>query len=158
MVRGADPTNPPRSPTRPMPEAAEIQPAAQARRTGRRSLLLLVLVSALIGAGGWWYWGRTYHLATVQPGVLYRTGNRSAREFENAVRKVRPRTVVCLVDDEEVASAQKPQFDEEFAFLKEQGVRLERIPIRLGGWPSSDDVQRFLRIVQEPGSQPVIVH
>jgi protein tyrosine phosphatase (PTP) superfamily phosphohydrolase (DUF442 family) len=141
-----------------MPDAAEIQSPAEVRRSGRRSLLLLVLVSAVMGAGAWWYWGRTYHLAAVQPGVLYRTGNRSGREFANAVRKVRPRTVVCLVDDDEVASPQKPQFNEEFAFLKEQGVRLERIPIRLGGWPSSEDVQRFLRIVQQPENQPVIVH
>jgi protein tyrosine phosphatase (PTP) superfamily phosphohydrolase (DUF442 family) len=141
-----------------MPDAAETETPPETHRSGRRSLLLLVLVSALIGAGAWWYWGRTYHFATVQPGVLYRAGNRSAREFENTVQKVHARTVVCLVDDEEVASPQKPQFKEEFAFLKDQGVRLERIPIRLGGWPSSEDVQRFLRIVQQPENQPVIVH
>ena len=131
---------------------------APPRRSGTRLALLFILIGAAVGFGVWWYWGKTYHLATVQPGVLYRDGNQSIRQFKNAIRKVQPKTVVCLVDDNEVASKDKPQFAQEFEYLKEQGIRLERIPIPLGGWPTSDDVRNFVRLVSQPQNQPVLVH
>jgi protein tyrosine phosphatase (PTP) superfamily phosphohydrolase (DUF442 family) len=80
------------------------------------------------------------------------------REFENAVRKVRPRTVVCLVDDQELADPAKAMFAEEMEWLRGRGVKVERIAVRLGGWPTSEDVRRFLGIVEQKENQPVLVH
>jgi protein tyrosine phosphatase (PTP) superfamily phosphohydrolase (DUF442 family) len=101
---------------------------------------------------------QTYHLATVQEGVLVRDGNRGMREFETAIRKTGAKTVVSLIDDQELADSKKPQFAREMEFCERQGVRLVRVPVRLGGWPTSDDVRKFLDVVQEKQNQPVLVH
>ena len=127
------------------------------RRFGR---LLVVLLVALV-AGGAYVWRcrlSTYHLATVQPQALYRDGNQSPCQFETAVRRVQPKAVVSLVDDAEMHDEDKPQFQAEAEFLQKQGVRLERVPIKLGGWPTKADVERFLSITSNPENQPVLVH
>ena len=130
------------------------------RKLGLSARLGVVLLIAL-AMGGMYFWRchvSTYHLATVDPGVLYRDGNQSPCQFETAVRKVQPRTVVSLVDDNEVSDPEKPQFEVEAEFLQDRGVKLERIPVKLGGWPTKADVDRFLQVVKEPANQPVLVH
>ena len=97
----------------------------------------------------------TYHFAEVRPGVLYRDGNRNMREFATACRNGRIRTVVMLNDDQELI---QPPFANETAFCQSQGIQLIRIPVTLGGWPSSADVRRFLQIVEDPNNHPVLVH
>jgi protein tyrosine phosphatase (PTP) superfamily phosphohydrolase (DUF442 family) len=127
------------------------------RRFGR---LLIVLLVGLV-AGGAYVWHchlATYHLATVQPQVLYRDGNQSPCQFETAVRKVRPRVVVSLIDDTELADENKPQFQAEADYLAGKGVRLERIPVKLGGWPTKADVDKFMSVASDPDNQPVLVH
>jgi protein tyrosine phosphatase (PTP) superfamily phosphohydrolase (DUF442 family) len=100
----------------------------------------------------------TYHLATVDAGVLYRDGVQSPCQFETAVRKVQPKTVVSLIDENEEADENKPQFQSEKEYLEKKGIRLERIPVKLGGWPTKKDVDRFFEIVNDPQAQPVLVH
>jgi len=127
------------------------------RRFGR---ILIVLLVALV-TGGAYVWHchlATYHLATVQPGVLYRDGNQSPCQFETAVRRVNPRVVVSLIDDNELADENKPQFQAEADYLAGRGVRLERIPVKLGGWPTKADVDKFISVAAEPENQPVLVH
>ena len=128
------------------------------RRIGARVALVLLIALAATGAYVWHCYIATYHLATVDAGALYRDGNQSPCQFQTAVRKVKPRTVVSLVDDNEVADPKKPQFEHEREFLDAKGIRLERIPVRLGGWPKKADVDRFLQIVNNPDNQPVLVH
>jgi protein tyrosine phosphatase (PTP) superfamily phosphohydrolase (DUF442 family) len=132
-------------------------PAPRRRRTGP---VLVVILVALI-AGGIYVWRchlDTYHLATVQAGVLYRDGLQSPCQFDTAVRKVRPKTVVSLIDADEDLDPEKPQFQYEKEVLAEKGVRLERIPVKLGGWPTKQDVDEFLRVATDPNNQPVLVH
>jgi len=130
--------------------------------TRRKTRLPLVIgVLAVLAAGGYGiYWGlfQTYHLATVSVGVLYRDGSHSIRELRNAVREVSPRTVVSLNDAKEVDDPAKPQYKEEEQYLAGQNIKLVRIPVTLGGWPDSRDVQAFLKTVTDPASQPVLVH
>lgn len=117
-------------------------------------------LAAVIG-GGAWVWAeyfQTYHLAAVQEGILHRDGNRGLREFETAIRKVKAKTVISLIDDQELSDPKKPQFAQELELCKEQGVRVVRIPVKLGGWPTSDDVRKFLEVVQQNQNQPVLVH
>jgi len=121
-------------------------------------VIALVVVAALTVVAIWMLWFQTYHLLTVQPGVLYRDGNRGMREFKTAVRKVKPRTVVALVDDYEWNDPAKPQFAQQMEFLQRQGIAVERIPVPLGGWPTQQDVQRFLAVCNDPARQPVLVH
>ena len=115
-------------------------PKFQARSNKRRSFFLAVGTALLLAACvvGNWYVSRTYHLAAVQDGVLYRDGNRGLREFATAVRRVRPKVVVSLIDDGELNDPNKPQFMQEADFLSTHGIRQIRIPVKLGGWPSSD--------------------
>ena len=155
-------------PTHPLPPSA-----------GKRKPHVLWIVLGLVAAaaGGWFYLTqRTYHLKTVQPGVLYRSGLQNFGQFENALRKVKPRTVVSLVDDREMADPAKPQFRravETYAGTggggggkagaggtggNGHGVRVERVPIPLGGWPQGDEVERFLALAADPKNQPVLVH
>jgi protein tyrosine phosphatase (PTP) superfamily phosphohydrolase (DUF442 family) len=122
---------------------------------------LIVLICVALAVGGfliWWRWFDTYHLQTVHEGVLYRDGNRTPREYRNMLRRIRPKTVVALIDDEELADAKKPQFDAGMKILTEQGVKLERIRIPLGGWPTTDDMRRFLDLTADPNNHPVLVH
>jgi protein tyrosine phosphatase (PTP) superfamily phosphohydrolase (DUF442 family) len=120
--------------------------------------VLLLPVLAAAGTGVWFEWFRTYHLVVVTPGILYRDGNRDLREFTHAVAKSHAKTVVTLVDDRELADPAKPQFAAEAAWCAANGVRQIRIPVKLGGWPTTADVRKFLDIANDPASQPVLVH
>jgi len=130
----------------------------QRRQLGPRLAIVFLVALVIGGAYVWRCHVSTYHLATVDPGVLYRDGNQSPCQFETAVRKVQPRTVISLVDETEEADENKPQFESEKNFLETKGIRLERIPIKLGGWPTKKDVDRFLEVVNNPDNQPVLVH
>jgi protein tyrosine phosphatase (PTP) superfamily phosphohydrolase (DUF442 family) len=118
----------------------------------------LAVVLAAAGFGSYWAFFQTYHLATVAPGVLYRTGNHSIRELRHAVEDVKPRTVVSLIDPKEASDPAKPQFKEEEQYLAGQNIKLIRIPVTLGGWPDSREVQAFLKTVADPANRPVLVH
>src|SRR3954462_14370527 len=113
---------------------------------GKTAALCAIPLIVLLGAGAWAYaaYVQTYHLATVQDGVLVRDGNRGMREFETAVRRTKAKTVVCLVDDQELADPRKPMFAQELDWCRQQGVNVVRIPVRLGGWPTTEDVRKFL--------------
>jgi len=121
-----------------------------------RSLGPIILIAAILAAVGWWIfwaWFDTYHLAVVKEGALYRDGVRTIHQFDLAVRKTHVKTVVSLVDDQEIT--QRP-FTEEMAYCREHGIDVVRFP--LGGWPRRDQISRFLDIATDPARQPVLVH
>lgn len=122
-----------------------------------RPTIVIALV-VLVGVFIWWQWFMTYHLEVVQEGVLYRDGNRGMREFRNAVRKIQPKTVVCLIDDAELADASKPMFAQEVKFLGERNINLERVKVPLGGWPSEPEINQFLAVMENPDNHPVLIH
>jgi protein tyrosine phosphatase (PTP) superfamily phosphohydrolase (DUF442 family) len=132
-------------------------PTISQRKQWARFVVLLILLVA-IGAGTLWWNQRTYHFAAVQTGVLYRSGNRDEREFANGLRAAHVKTVVSVIDDQEWNDPNKPQFKQEADYLAKHGVKLDRIPVKLGGWPSDADVKQFLAIVANPANQPVLVH
>lgn len=123
--------------------------------------LLGVLCASVVFIGFliWRQWFETYHLAEVDPGKLYRDGNRGVREYRNMLRKIRPQTVVSLVDDTELADPEKPELADELGLLKSRpDIRLEHIPVSLGGWPDAGAIGRFLDLCARPDAQPVLVH
>lgn len=131
-------------------------PSSPRRRPWRALLALLVLVGVT-----YFIYQRdfsTYHLAEVQPGVLYRDGAASIRQLGRAIDRVHPATVVCLVDDRELSDPKKPQFRQEIDYLGQRGIRIVRIPVPLGGYPTTADVRHFLDVVSDPSKQPVLVH
>jgi protein tyrosine/serine phosphatase len=118
----------------------------------------IILAVAILVVGGWWIfwtWFDTYHLATISQGVLYRDGVRSIHEFDLAVRKTHIKTVVSLVDDQEITHS---PFTDELAYCKDHGIEVVRLPIPLGGWPRGDQIDQFLNIAANPAKQPVLVH
>ena len=118
----------------------------------------IALIIAIVIGGGvlvWWRFVQTYHLATVHEGVLYRDGLRSQREFGTMVRRVKPKTIVCLLDPKEKA---EELFAAEGPVCKTRGINYECVEIPLGGWPSDEDVRQFLEVVDRKESQPVLVH
>ena len=132
--------------------------AVPRRARRRRFRLARLLVLAVVVAATVWFNGRTYHLAAVQDGVLYRCGNRGIGEFTNALNHDHIRTVVSLIDDSELNDPNKPQFKDEAKYLNEHGIRQERIAVPLGGWPSGEQIATFLSFVSNPTNQPVLVH
>jgi predicted protein tyrosine phosphatase len=119
----------------------------------------LCVVAVVICVVVWRRYFETYHLAAVDPGKLYRDGNRGRRELRNMLRRVRPRTIVSLIDDAERADPAKPEFAaEEAELLAWPEVTLERLPVPLGGWPDPVTIDRFLLIATDPKRQPVVVH
>jgi protein tyrosine/serine phosphatase len=123
-----------------------------------KTLVPIIVVIAILAAVGWWiFWAYfdTYHLATVKEGTLYRDGVRSIHEFDLAVRKTHMKTVVSLVDEREIT--QHP-FTDEMAYCKEHGIEVVRLPVLLGGWPTSEQIGQFLDVATDPAKQPVLVH
>lgn len=122
--------------------------------------LITILVVLFIGAGVayWFLRHQTYHLETVTENVLYRDGNRGIREFATMLRKVQPKTVVTLIDEAELVDPTKPMFKAEAELLKEKGIRQVNVIVPLGGYPSTEDVQMFLALVEDKSKQPVVVH
>ncbi len=124
------------------------------RRVAIAGAILFCILAGTVG----WLTFRTYHFAAVQPGVLYRCGNRGVAEFSNAVGRLHPHLVISLVDDQERSDPNKPQFEREEQFLSSHHIPLQHIEVPLGGWPTSDQIQQFLDAVQTPANQPVLVH
>lgn len=123
-----------------------------------RSFGPIILASAILVAAGWWiFWTYfdTYHLAVVKEGVLYRDGVRTLHQFDLAARKTHVKTIVSLVDDQEIA---KHPFTDELAYCKEHGIDVVRLPVPLGGWPEGPQIAEFLAIANDPARQPVLVH
>jgi len=120
--------------------------------------IAIVCAVGLVAFGVWRQYFQTYHLAEVDPEKLYRDGNRGPREFATMLRNVRPKSVVMLIDDNELVDPDKPEFQAELDLLKQQGVALHRVPISLGGWPTTQSVEDFLAIVTDAKNQPAVVH
>ncbi len=121
-------------------------------------IALAIVAVVLAGGALWWAKWQTYHFAVVDPGVLYRSGNRGVREFSHAIQCGKIKTVVCLIDDTELADTRKPELAAEVEWCARNGVKIERIPVKLGGWPSSEDVRHFLSVVAGKQNQPILVH
>jgi protein tyrosine phosphatase (PTP) superfamily phosphohydrolase (DUF442 family) len=132
--------------------------APKSNRTRTLAAAVVLLVAGAVAALVVWRNSHTYHLATVQEGVLYRDGLRSKAQFEATLDLIRPKTVVSLIDERELADAHKPQLAAEASLCAAHGVTLDRIPVKLGGWPTSDDIRKFLAIVGDKQNQPVLVH
>jgi protein tyrosine/serine phosphatase len=122
-------------------------------------MTFVVSTIAVVGAVAFTLWLRNgYHLRTVQEGVLYRDGAKSLSQLSRDIETTHAKTVVSLVDPEEQSDPSKPQLSQEQAAVESRGAKLQRIEVKLGGWPTSDEIRRFIDIVNEKQNQPVLVH
>ena len=119
-----------------------------------RTLGPIILIVAILAAVGWWvYWQYfdTYHLVVVQDGVLCRDGVRTLHQFLLAAQKSHVKTIVSLVNDQEIA---KSPFTDELAYCKAHNIEVIRLPVLLGGWPRGDQIDAFLNIAADPQNSP----
>lgn len=125
-----------------------------------RKWFLPILISILVNAGVVYYWFKvdTYHYVEVAPGVLYRDGNQGLRRFSTALNQSQAKSIVSLIDEREIADPKKPQFKDEQQLAVTRGLKQLPVPIALGGWPTTDDVRKFLAIAEQKENQPVLVH
>jgi protein tyrosine phosphatase (PTP) superfamily phosphohydrolase (DUF442 family) len=131
-------------------------PVPRKRGGGARALVIGLLIAA--GAAFYLFKIDTYHYIEVADGVLYRDGNQDMRRFTTALGRANPKTVIPLIDDGELADPDKKQFVEEMTVAPEHGATIERIPVKLGGWPTTEDVRKFLEIAENKDKQPVLIH
>lgn len=120
--------------------------------------LRLTALAALLLLGGLAIWHREhslYHFAEVDPGILCRDGFKDLHQFDNACMEGRIRTIVSLIDEQELA---EHPFDGEAAFCRERNIQLVRIPIPVGGEPTSEQVDDFLNLVANGTNGPILVH
>lgn len=98
---------------------------------------------------------REYHYVEVDPGKLYRDGLRNPDQFLRSCSRGKARAVISLVGTDEIGTDRfAPVLDK----CRNQGMTTLHVPILLGGFPSSADVQRFLTLASDPANQPAIVH
>ena len=110
---------------------------------------------ALVAGTIWWSSFKTYHLAKVDQGILYRSGLRTMHEFKAGVRQVHAHTIVRLVDEKEQAKA---PFAAEAAWCKARGLEVIDIPISLGGQPEVAQIRQFIAVTRDRTKEPVLVH
>lgn len=129
------------------------------------ALLGTLLVAGLVGAP-WLYWTQQQaqfrNLRVVAPGVLYRSGQLNAAGLRTVVHEQGIRTIITLRDAE--VPGQTPPDAAEEAWCRAQGLRYVRITPRpwsrdeAGTIPAAQNVQEFLRVLDEPANYPVLVH
>lgn len=123
--------------------------------------LVFAIPFVAMAATGFFAWRQfleTYHFAVVDDHKVYRDGNRGPRELLNAIRKAQPKTIISLIDNQELSDKEKPEFAQEVELLKQQGVELMRVPVKLGGWPTAKDIEDSLSVMSDKSKQPVLVH
>jgi protein tyrosine phosphatase (PTP) superfamily phosphohydrolase (DUF442 family) len=133
-------------------EKSNLAPQRRPRRWIAILAVVLVVATAVLIYRNFF---ETYHLVEVDPGKLYRDGNRSLREFKNSLRKSGAKTVIATVDQQEY---NEPEFVQGREYAKAHGLEYVWIPIRAGWYPTADQVKQFLAIATDPAKQPVLYH
>jgi uncharacterized protein (TIGR01244 family) len=141
-------TRPPRD-TSPNDRSAS-PPARQKRWWLLPSLLLAVPLLCLVG---WWiHWLMTGRQYIVEPGEFYRSAQMPPEDLVDFCRRHDIRTVVNL----RAYEPGDPTGIRERAALEAAGIRYVPLPSRQV--PTPDLVQRFLDLLDQPGSRPILVH
>ena len=113
----------------------------------RRAVVVLLLVLALVGAG--FYWDATGRLATVEAGRLYRSKRMAPDRLVEVCRRLGIQTVIDLRKAGEGVTA-------EAEALARAGIRHVHLPS--SQVPDLPTVDRFLEVMSDPTSQPVLLH
>lgn len=126
----------------------------------RRAVAVLGIAS--VGAFLWLADHHTRNLHTVEPGVLYRSGQLTQTGLKYALRRHRIKTVVTL---RTVRDADRPFPDDwEADVCAEYGARHVRIVPRpwavdgAGERPADEVVRAFRAVLDDPANHPVLVH
>jgi tyrosine-protein phosphatase SIW14 len=108
------------------------------------------------------YVNRTYrNFRVVRPGVLYRSGQLTREGLERLIHDHGIRTVIALRDSYP-AGKPPPDWDEEEYCLKEELYYYRLLPkswwLNDGSAPATENVDEFLKILDDPKHYPILVH
>jgi tyrosine-protein phosphatase SIW14 len=116
------------------------------------------LAILLIASGLTVKYGRHYFLATnfgvVEAGHLYRSGYCEPRPLRRIIREYRVRTILTLLSDEPDTRAQQ----KEEAVVREEGVRVIRIPMPGDGRGTFEQLDRASDLMADAANEPMLVH
>jgi protein tyrosine phosphatase (PTP) superfamily phosphohydrolase (DUF442 family) len=133
--------------------SVRARPGFAPRRGPRRwrsplvaALLLSVLATALTYL---WWDTRRDRIRVISPGLVYQSGEFAPEDLPDAVRRLGIRTVIDLREPVEEVQGER-------AALAAAGIRHIHLP---SGWiPEEGTVDRFLGIMRDPGTYPVLIH
>ena len=139
---------------------ASQHPQGNQMKPTRRQFLAMagIVLAGAIGGTAWWYWQSLPRRAAramseVEPGILYRSGQPEGPSLQDLRDKYHIRTVICLRED--VPELEWRQNEEEYC--RANGIRF--VPLSTAGQGFTEDqMALFLKIVQDPASQPVLLH
>jgi protein tyrosine/serine phosphatase len=126
------------------------------RRLGRRILVgvaTALLLTLAVGAGlVAHHRGQPKHFEAVTPGVLYRSALLRPEKLADVLDTHGIRTVVSLLPP------RPGQLDDEVRVTRSKGVRLVEIPMPVGARPTPAQLDEWLALLDDAGSQPILVH
>ena len=130
-------------------EQQTLPPGGPQRRTWRR-VLTWALVVVVVSVGlYWWRWIATGRFYAVHKGHLYRSAEMTHERLRRVCTKYGIRTVVDFRKQTDKAGA-------EAAALAPDGVNHLHLPARQV--PSASVVQAYLKLMDDSGSYPVLIH
>ncbi len=148
-------------PARPSPPGGRAPAPPALRRPGRpgRRLALIggtVLVPALVAAVLLWQHSAPFHrLRIVTPGVLVRSDYLRPADLKEAIDTHGIRTVVDLTIEGDGEAGRQ---ESESLACREKGVEYVGMPIRGEGVLSSEQLERWLGLLDDPDRRPLLVH
>ena len=123
-----------------------------------RIIIVIVALTLLIsGALVWHHKTKPYHLLTVEPGVLYRSGVLKPHNLEKVVSKYGIRTIVGL----RLMQEREPQpdwYNHEKEFCEQNGLTFVHIPLRGNTPPDNEQLAQWLALLDNKQNHPVLVH
>lgn len=123
----------------------------------QRWLRLVGILAVGLGAAGG-YWGYVaYHrlprrFATVEPNVLYRSGQPTPQHIDRLISEYDLRTLLV------VRKGDGKRVPAEIDYARQKGVNVVHIPIDSRRPVSDAEIERFFECVDDPANQPVLVH
>ncbi len=115
---------------------------------------LLAVVAGLgaVAAREWKKRGLPDRFATVEPGVLYRSGQPYKGQIDRLVEEMGLRSIVIARQD---LSRRLP---EEIDYARRRGMKVLHLPLESRREVREEDVAAFYRWIDDPGNHPMLVH
>lgn len=115
---------------------------------------VLFVLAVLAGAAVFGSRGRMTNFDEVNAGVLYRSGQPKAENWDVLVRQYRIRTVISLRENR----PGEEWWKQEDAACGRLGLKMVHIPMETRGRPTEQEWGLFYQTVTDPANWPVLVH
>jgi protein tyrosine/serine phosphatase len=128
-----------------------MKPTKRALRYAALSAAIVALISA---TAIYLHRARPYHLLTVTPGKLYRSGTLKPDHLESVLDRFHIKTVVSLRTEGE--NALGTWYASEKEICRKKGVDLRELPIDQP--PTQEQIDEWLALLEREEKAPILVH